>query len=56
MDNDDLLARLKPTVLGLLGDKDALERMAERARAMARPEAASRLAQELWRLAGGEAR
>jgi UDP-N-acetylglucosamine--N-acetylmuramyl-(pentapeptide) pyrophosphoryl-undecaprenol N-acetylglucosamine transferase len=56
VDNDDLPAQLKPTVLGLLSDEQALERMAASARALARPEAASRLAQELQRLALGETR
>jgi len=54
VDNDDLQERLKPTVLGLLGDERALERMAQSAQALARPDAASRLAQELRQLACGE--
>ena len=54
LDNDDLEAQLKPTVLGLLNDRQALDRMAACARALARPEAASRLAHELRRLALGE--
>jgi UDP-N-acetylglucosamine--N-acetylmuramyl-(pentapeptide) pyrophosphoryl-undecaprenol N-acetylglucosamine transferase len=55
LDNDDLEARLKPTVLGLLNDRQALERMAVCAQALARPEAASQLAREVRRLALGEA-
>jgi UDP-N-acetylglucosamine--N-acetylmuramyl-(pentapeptide) pyrophosphoryl-undecaprenol N-acetylglucosamine transferase len=54
LDNDDLEAQLKSTVLGLLNDRQALDRMAACARALARPEAASRLAYELRRLALGE--
>jgi UDP-N-acetylglucosamine--N-acetylmuramyl-(pentapeptide) pyrophosphoryl-undecaprenol N-acetylglucosamine transferase len=55
LDNDDLDAQLKPTVLGLLNDRQALDRMAASAQALARPEAAARLASELRRLAQGEA-
>jgi len=55
VDNDDLETRLKPTVLGLLGDQQALERMVASAQAVARPEAAARLAGELRRLASGVA-
>ena len=55
LDNDDLETRLKPTVLGLLGDEGALERMAQSALALARPDAALLLAQELRKLACGEA-
>jgi UDP-N-acetylglucosamine--N-acetylmuramyl-(pentapeptide) pyrophosphoryl-undecaprenol N-acetylglucosamine transferase len=55
LDNDDLEAQLKPTVLALLNDRQALDRMAACAQALARPEAASRLAYELRRLALGEA-
>jgi UDP-N-acetylglucosamine--N-acetylmuramyl-(pentapeptide) pyrophosphoryl-undecaprenol N-acetylglucosamine transferase len=55
VDNDDLETELKPTVLGLLDDERALERMAQGARALARPDAAARLARELRRLAGGKA-
>jgi UDP-N-acetylglucosamine--N-acetylmuramyl-(pentapeptide) pyrophosphoryl-undecaprenol N-acetylglucosamine transferase len=55
LDNDGLEAQLKPTVLGLLNDRQALDLMAARAQALARPEAALRLARELRRLALGEA-
>ena len=55
VDNDDLATKLKPTVLGLLGDERALAQLAQGAQALARPDAASRLAQELRRLAGGKA-
>jgi UDP-N-acetylglucosamine--N-acetylmuramyl-(pentapeptide) pyrophosphoryl-undecaprenol N-acetylglucosamine transferase len=55
VDNDELETRLKPTVLGLLNDRQALDRMAASAEALARPEAASRLAHELRRLALGAA-
>ena len=54
LDNDDLEAQLRPTVLGLLNDRQALNRMAVCAQELARPEAASRLARELRRLALGE--
>jgi UDP-N-acetylglucosamine--N-acetylmuramyl-(pentapeptide) pyrophosphoryl-undecaprenol N-acetylglucosamine transferase len=55
VDNDDLETELRPTVLGLLDDERALERMAQGAQALARPDAASRLAKELRWLAGGKA-
>jgi hypothetical protein len=42
-------------VLGLMRDTEALDRMAQSARALARPEAAFRLAQELRQLAGSRA-
>jgi UDP-N-acetylglucosamine--N-acetylmuramyl-(pentapeptide) pyrophosphoryl-undecaprenol N-acetylglucosamine transferase len=55
LDNDDLETDLKPTVLGLLSDERALEQMAQRARALARPDAATRLAQRVRQLASGKA-
>jgi UDP-N-acetylglucosamine--N-acetylmuramyl-(pentapeptide) pyrophosphoryl-undecaprenol N-acetylglucosamine transferase len=54
VDNDDLETELKPTVLGLLNDERALAQMAHSAQVLARPDAASRLAQELRQLARGE--
>jgi UDP-N-acetylglucosamine:LPS N-acetylglucosamine transferase len=51
IDDADLDTQLKPTVLRLLGDEQALGRMSDRARALARPDAASQLAAELCRLA-----
>jgi len=51
IDDADLGARLKPTVLRLLGDGQALEQMRDRACALARPDAAAQLAAELRRLA-----
>jgi UDP-N-acetylglucosamine--N-acetylmuramyl-(pentapeptide) pyrophosphoryl-undecaprenol N-acetylglucosamine transferase len=54
VDNDDLMDRLKPTVLGLLSDERTLARMTQSAQALARPDAAFRLAQELRQLARGE--
>ncbi len=47
----ELADRLLPTVRGLLEDRTALARMAQQARALARPDAPARLAQELRRLA-----
>lgn len=49
----DLAAQLKPTVLRLLSDEQGLARMRDRARALARPDAARRLAQELIGMARG---
>jgi UDP-N-acetylglucosamine--N-acetylmuramyl-(pentapeptide) pyrophosphoryl-undecaprenol N-acetylglucosamine transferase len=51
IDNADLDTQLKPTVLRLLSDEQALEQMRDRARALARPGAANQLAAELRRLA-----
>jgi UDP-N-acetylglucosamine--N-acetylmuramyl-(pentapeptide) pyrophosphoryl-undecaprenol N-acetylglucosamine transferase len=51
VDNADLDTQLKPTVLRLLGDEQAMKRMSDRARALARPGAARQLAAELRRLA-----
>jgi UDP-N-acetylglucosamine--N-acetylmuramyl-(pentapeptide) pyrophosphoryl-undecaprenol N-acetylglucosamine transferase len=59
INNADLAAQLKPTVLRLLADDDALAQMRDHARALARPSAAQNLAQALVLLAskagGGEA-
>jgi UDP-N-acetylglucosamine--N-acetylmuramyl-(pentapeptide) pyrophosphoryl-undecaprenol N-acetylglucosamine transferase len=50
--NDERLAEeLLPTVRDLLSDRERLARMGERARALARPDAAARLAAELQALA-----
>jgi UDP-N-acetylglucosamine--N-acetylmuramyl-(pentapeptide) pyrophosphoryl-undecaprenol N-acetylglucosamine transferase len=43
----DMEEKLLPTILELLNDEAALARMSERARALARPDAAQRIAQEL---------
>ena len=51
IDNADLDTRLKSTVIRLLEDELALERMGKRARALSRPDAARLLAEELHRLA-----
>lgn len=51
IDNADLAEQLKPTVLRLLADGDALGRMSKRARALARPAAAQDLAAAIVRLA-----
>jgi UDP-N-acetylglucosamine--N-acetylmuramyl-(pentapeptide) pyrophosphoryl-undecaprenol N-acetylglucosamine transferase len=50
IDNADLEDKLLPTVVGLLGNEELLIQMGERARSLAHPEAAQRVAQELWRL------
>jgi UDP-N-acetylglucosamine--N-acetylmuramyl-(pentapeptide) pyrophosphoryl-undecaprenol N-acetylglucosamine transferase len=50
MDNADLEKELLPTVMGLLEDEELLIQMEERARSLARPEAAQRIAQELRRM------
>lgn len=47
----ELDEKLLPTILGLLSDHEALARMGERARVLARPEAAQRIAAELVRMA-----
>jgi UDP-N-acetylglucosamine--N-acetylmuramyl-(pentapeptide) pyrophosphoryl-undecaprenol N-acetylglucosamine transferase len=47
----ELAERLVPTILDLLGDKDALAGMRESARAMARPDAAAVIAEWLWKTA-----
>jgi UDP-N-acetylglucosamine--N-acetylmuramyl-(pentapeptide) pyrophosphoryl-undecaprenol N-acetylglucosamine transferase len=51
VDDAELDARLKQVVLDLLEDEDALDRMREAAQSLAKPDAASRLAKELFRLA-----
>jgi UDP-N-acetylglucosamine--N-acetylmuramyl-(pentapeptide) pyrophosphoryl-undecaprenol N-acetylglucosamine transferase len=50
MDNADLEEKLLPTVMGLLYDEELLMQMGERARSLARPEAARRIANEIRRL------
>jgi len=55
VDNADLEEKLLPRVLELFGNEEFLAQMEERARSLARPEAAQRIAQELWRL-GAERR
>ncbi len=52
IDDADMGAQLKPALLALLGDEPRLKTMGEKARALARPDAADRLAAELLRLAG----
>jgi UDP-N-acetylglucosamine--N-acetylmuramyl-(pentapeptide) pyrophosphoryl-undecaprenol N-acetylglucosamine transferase len=47
----ELGEKLLPTILELLGDERALAEMSDRARALARPDAAQRIAQELRRMA-----
>ena len=47
----DLKEKLVPVVLDLLGDADALADMRESANAMARPDAAEAIAEQLWVLA-----
>lgn len=55
VEDEDLALQFRPTVMRLLGDDVALARMAENARALARPDAARRLALELGRMAGAVA-
>jgi UDP-N-acetylglucosamine:LPS N-acetylglucosamine transferase len=47
----DLQEKLVPTILQLLNDKEALARMRESAKAMARPDAAEAIARQLWQIA-----
>jgi UDP-N-acetylglucosamine--N-acetylmuramyl-(pentapeptide) pyrophosphoryl-undecaprenol N-acetylglucosamine transferase len=47
----ELGQELVPTVLGLLEDEEALANLRESARAMARPDAAEAIAQQLWSMA-----
>jgi UDP-N-acetylglucosamine--N-acetylmuramyl-(pentapeptide) pyrophosphoryl-undecaprenol N-acetylglucosamine transferase len=47
----ELRQALVPTVLGLLEDEETLANMQESARAMARPDAAEAIAQQLWSIA-----
>ena len=54
LDDARLAEELVPTVQSLLADPRRLGQMRERARALARPDAAARLAAELWALAEGE--
>ncbi len=54
--NAELGEKLLPAILGLLSDDEALARMSERARALARPKAAQRIAAELVRMATGHRR
>ena len=56
LNDEDLPGRLTAEVRGLLGDPDRLAAMRAAARAEARPGAASAIAVELARLAGGDAR
>lgn len=53
VEDKELSGRLVPTLLELLHDGARREHMAERARAVARPDAAMRLAEELEKLAAG---
>ena len=50
----DLDARLSDTVIDLLQDRARLQRMSGAAASLARPDAAARIAHELWRLAARE--
>jgi UDP-N-acetylglucosamine--N-acetylmuramyl-(pentapeptide) pyrophosphoryl-undecaprenol N-acetylglucosamine transferase len=50
IDNADLEEKLLPTVTGLLDNEELLIRLGERARSLARPEAAQRIADELREL------
>ena len=50
VDNADLEEKLLPAVMGLLYDDELLMQMGERARSLARPEAARRIANEIRRL------
>jgi len=56
LDDADLREKLLPTVRRLLADDATRARMAERARALAVPDAAERLAEQLWRCSGLEPR
>jgi UDP-N-acetylglucosamine--N-acetylmuramyl-(pentapeptide) pyrophosphoryl-undecaprenol N-acetylglucosamine transferase len=47
----ELGEELVPTVLGLLEDEETLANMQESARAMARPDAAEAITQQLWSMA-----
>ena len=47
----DLKEKLVPTVVRLLGDEQALADMRESAHAMARPDAAEAIAEQVWQLA-----
>ena len=49
--DDELPSKLVPTVGQLLGDDSMLARMREASRAMARPEAAEAISEQIWRLA-----
>jgi UDP-N-acetylglucosamine--N-acetylmuramyl-(pentapeptide) pyrophosphoryl-undecaprenol N-acetylglucosamine transferase len=51
LDDERMGAELLPTLQGVLGDLTMLQEMAERMRALARPDAAARLADELLALA-----
>ena len=51
MPDADLKEKLVPEVLDLLGDTDTLADMRESANAMARPDAAEAIAEQLWALA-----
>ena len=49
--DEEMGRQLLPTILGLLEDRERLDGMADRARALARPDAARRLAKELVAMA-----
>ena len=53
--DEDLDSRLVSTIGKLMHDTDTLKNMEESARALARPDAAERLATQLWSLAGQSA-
>jgi UDP-N-acetylglucosamine--N-acetylmuramyl-(pentapeptide) pyrophosphoryl-undecaprenol N-acetylglucosamine transferase len=50
----ELGEKLLPTVQEILSDEESLARMSERARALARPDAAQRIAEELRQLGGAQ--
>lgn len=52
----ELEEKLLPTILKLLNDEEALAGMSERARALARPDAAQRIAEELRQIGIGDQR
>jgi UDP-N-acetylglucosamine--N-acetylmuramyl-(pentapeptide) pyrophosphoryl-undecaprenol N-acetylglucosamine transferase len=56
IDDDQVLERLGPAVADLLGDASTLQTMAERARSLAVPDAAERLARLLQQTASGGSR
>ncbi|MBI3363013.1 MAG: undecaprenyldiphospho-muramoylpentapeptide beta-N-acetylglucosaminyltransferase [Chloroflexi bacterium] len=52
LNDEDLAAKLVPTILGLMADRTRLAEMRARMRALARPDAAGAIANELRALAG----
>lgn len=52
LDEEELLEKLLPTLLGLLADETKRQQMAEAARRLAQPQAAKKLSIELMKLAG----